>query len=365
MAQRTLTYFGVLRSISSWAKVARELLRALANCGLEFNIFERKGFLFDPNFSLDPVIESKIANSFLGDFVLTFEHPAAYQYLPKETFNIGLLVYEFTALPDFWVGQINRHLDLVLVPSEFCRRVFIDSGVDGAKLRLLRYGFNPDHYYPADGRPINARPFTFLCLANPHKREGVQCLLEAFSRAFGPTDRAKLLLKLTYLPSGKIKNFEYADLPGLLQPFSEQTEAGRLEIMTAALSEREMGNLYRGADCYASLSCCEAFGLCFLEALACGLPVIAPGWSGQMDYLSHANSLLVPVEMVKADGEEYEPGGKIQQIARPDVAAAAEIMRQIYSQKKAAPAGASLLPSAQHWWWKSVAADFMQILHDS
>jgi len=42
----------------------------------------------------------------------------------------------------------------------------------------------------------------------------------------------------------------------------------------------------------------EAFGRPYAEAMASGLPVIAPAWGGQMDFLNKENSILVDGEMV-------------------------------------------------------------------
>ena len=96
--------------MTSWAKVSRELIAALLSLGADINIFERKGFLFDSVFPLDYSIKSKVTGKFEGDAVFTFENPRVYPLLPRQTFNAGLLVYEYTALPALWVENINRYL---------------------------------------------------------------------------------------------------------------------------------------------------------------------------------------------------------------------------------------------------------------
>lgn len=360
---KKLTYFGILRSISSWAKVSRELLTALAELEVPLGIYERKGFLFDRSFSLEAALAASVSQSFDGDLLLTFENPRVYHYLPQSTRNIGFLVYEFNKVPDPWVEAIEKHLSLVVVPSMFCRESFLAAGVPAAKLRVLRYGINPRYYFPAAAFPPN-QLFTFLCIANPHKREGLELLLEGYSKAFSANDPVQLLLKLTYLPAQQAKTFEYPDLLKLISIWQARPDAPRLKVIERRLSEEEMGALYRSAHCYVSLSRAEAFGLCFLESLACGLPIIALDWSGQRDFLNATNTHFVPFELVPTQGEEYELTNEPQIIAQPDVPGAAEIMRGIFEGKTASRPEVKIYPSIEHYYWSAVARDFLALAEE-
>lgn len=55
---------------------------------------------------------------------------------------------------------------------------------------------------------------------------------------------------------------------------------------TGWVSEERKWELLRAADAYVSTSLHEGFGLVFLEAMAMGLPVVAPDHGGQVDFLS-------------------------------------------------------------------------------
>ena len=353
-----LTYFGIVKSITSWAKVARELLAASVRLGAEVEVYERRGFLYDESFTLPEELSGRMTNSLEGKTVVTFEHPRTYQYLAPASQRIGLLVYEFTRLPDLWVERITTHLDLVIVPSEFCRKVFLESGVPEDKVAVLRYGYNPKYYYP---RTITApRDRTaFLCVTSPHRREGVEFLLEAFSEAFSGRDAVELVLKFSYWPGARPKPFEYPDLPGMLERFKRKTVSGpRLRIITDRLREAAMGDLYRSADCYVSLTRGEAFGLCFLEAFACGLPVIAMSWSGHADFLHAGESALVDFTLVATDGEEYEAAPKDQQIALPDVHHAAGLLREFY-ERRSSREGPVPFDLEGYWHWETIAREFL------
>lgn len=361
MFRGELTYFGVLKSITSWAKVCRELVQALIALGIKVNIYERKGFLYDKSFHLSEDIQAQISNTFKGDVVFTFENPKVYHYMPKQAFKIGFLVYEFSRLPDYWVKQINLHLNLVLVPSQFCLDLFIKSGVDPKKIKVLRYGFNPQYYYPAEKFP-SKELFTFLCIANPHKREGIEFLLESYASAFTFRDPVKLRLKLSYMPPVNTQNYECKELSRVLEEFKARPSAPLLDYFSESLTEEEMGDLYRRSHAYISFSRSEAFGLCFLEALACGLPVAAILYSGQTDFLNTKNTKSIDFSMVKTRGEEYEWVGSKQEVSKPSIASGKEVMQDLFSHFRTQSLPSHLALNSEHFHWKNVAKDFLDFL---
>ncbi len=358
---RTITYFGIIRSITSWSKVSRELVYALNDLGVDTNIFERKGFLFDSAFKLDYSIKSRISNKFKGKIVFTFENPKIYPYLPEKCFKAGLLVCEYTELPRSWTDNINKYLNLVLVPSNFCREVFINSGVDSRKVRVLRYGYNPDYYYPGMALE-NKHEFIFLCVSAPHKREGLDLLIKAYSRAFKRKDPVKLIVKTSYLPGKNPKVFEYENLSRDIEQLRKNAEAPKIELVSDNLSEKEMGELYRLCDYYISLTRGEAFGLCFIEALACGKKVACINWGGQSDFLNRDNALFINHSLAKLSGEEYEKVGENAKLALPDLDDAAKKMREIYQKCSEKPKGDLIFPNPQHYQWKEIAKEFLNLI---
>lgn len=86
--------------------------------------------------------------------------------------------------------------------------------------------------------------------------------------------------------------------------------------------------LQRCADVYVSLHRAEGFGLGLAECMAMGKPVIATGWSGNVDFMDQANSCLVGYRLVPVgDGEYPHPDGALW--AEADVDEAAAHMRRL------------------------------------
>lgn len=63
------------------------------------------------------------------------------------------------------------------------------------------------------------------------------------------------------------------------------------------LSENESIELKRCADCLISLHRAEGFGLNLVEMMALGKPVVATGWSGNMEFMDTHNSLPVNYQL--------------------------------------------------------------------
>jgi glycosyltransferase involved in cell wall biosynthesis len=62
--------------------------------------------------------------------------------------------------------------------------------------------------------------------------------------------------------------------------------------------------------------------------MALGKPVVATGYSGNMDFMNSENSILVPFELVSV-GEDAFPYPKDSRWAQPDLEFAANAMREL------------------------------------
>lgn len=101
------------------------------------------------------------------------------------------------------------------------------------------------------------------------------------------------------------------------------------------IEERDL--LLARADCYVSLHRSEGLGLTMAEAMGLAIPVIATGWSGNLDFMTADNSHLVSSELVPI-GPEVEVYAGLGCWAQPSVAHAAELMRAVVADPAAAAA---------------------------
>jgi glycosyltransferase involved in cell wall biosynthesis/SAM-dependent methyltransferase len=151
-------------------------------------------------------------------------------------------------------------------------------------------------------------------------------LIEAYRRAFGVDDGAALVLKSV---NGEARLEELELL--------RAAAAGRSDIVIIDryISAEERGGMMLACDCYASLHRSEGFGLTMAEAMALGKPVVATGWSGNLEFMSDDNSYLVRHGMTRL-ARDHGPYPAGAEWAEPDIEHAAELMRRVFDDREAA-----------------------------
>jgi len=210
------------------------------------------------------------------------------------------------------------------------------------------------------------RPFTFLCVATPHLRKGIVELIEAYGRAFTSTDNVLLRLKSTYEPGryGHPRPWETPPLPELVRQARGPSACfPPVEVAVEQVPEEQLAALYAACDCYVQPSYSEGFGLSILEAMACGKPVIATGWGGQMDFCDESNSYLIDYTLAPAGAAQYDNRSPEAVAAHPSVEHLAEMMRRVFDRRKEAEAkGAKALETARRFTWDHAAARLIEII---
>lgn len=101
-----------------------------------------------------------------------------------------------------------------------------------------------------------------------------------------------------------------------------------LVMIDGTLSDIDMKSLLWLCDCYLSLHRSEGFGFGLSESMAMGKPVIATAYSGNMDFCTAADALLVPFDLVPLREGDY-PHWRDQRWAAPHVDAAVQAMLKL------------------------------------
>ncbi|WP_372593543.1 glycosyltransferase [Actinotalea sp.] len=172
-------------------------------------------------------------------------------------------------------------------------------------------------------RPYLLFSFDFLSTA---ERKNPVGLIEAFTAAFAP-DEGPLLV---------IKSINAAKRPVQAERL-RLAAAGRPDVL---LLDRHLDPEARDAlvaHCagYVSLHRAEGLGLTMAEAMAWGRPVVATGYSGNLQFMTEENSFLVPWRpaTVPSGAPPYPAGGTW---ADPDLDAAARILRGLVEEPQVA-----------------------------
>jgi glycosyltransferase involved in cell wall biosynthesis len=106
-------------------------------------------------------------------------------------------------------------------------------------------------------------------------------------------------------------------------------------VVDSYLTELEVKALMKNAIAYVSLHRSEGYGLTCAEAMALGTPVIATGYSGNLDFMTSENSLLVDYDLVSVNDSTgtYTVDSKW---AEPQIDSAANHMAMVFNDAEMA-----------------------------
>jgi glycosyltransferase involved in cell wall biosynthesis len=158
------------------------------------------------------------------------------------------------------------------------------------------------------------------------RRKNPLGVVAAFCEAFEPGEGPSLVIK-------SVSGDEFPDEREELA--AAVADRPDIRLIEETVSPEAKNAMIAGCDCYVSLHRSEGLGLTMAEAMYYGRPVIATGYSGNLDFMTEENSFLVRHRMtpIGDDAPPYPPEGEW---AEPDLAHAASLMRQVFDQPEAA-----------------------------
>ncbi len=248
----------------------------------------------------------------------------------NDAYRVAMWNWETEDPPKGTVDVLGR-MNEIWVLSDFERRVFRKAS-SSIPIHIFPYPLSLKSD-PLFSRASMGLPqgFIFLNIFDAFSnvsRKNPDGLITAFTRAFSPGECPMLVMKINN-----------ADKSSCLIRL-RQLARGRDDIkfiVNEVYTDERIDSLVAAADSYVSLHCSEGFGLPLADAMAWGKPVIATGYSGNLDFMNEDNSYLVPwhyTELAYDDGP-YPAGARW---AEPDLDRAAEIMRNVFYHQDVARA---------------------------
>jgi len=232
----------------------------------------------------------------------------------------GLWFWEVSTFPEMWLPSFDD-LDEVWVATRFVADAL--RPLTGKPVRTIRIPVTPgpaaDMTRAELGMPDGYCFLFIFDYRSVFRRKNPLGLVEAFRRAFEPGEGPSLVLKSV---CGDQFPAERAQLAAAVADRPE------IHLIEDTISADAKNAMIANCDCYVSLHRSEGLGLTMAEAMYFGKPVIATGYSGNLDFMTAENSFLVPQNAVPIgpDAEPYPPDGIW---GDPDLEHAAEVMRAV------------------------------------
>jgi len=270
-------FYGMLQSCFSIAAVCTQFGRVLTERleGVALHSYNGGSF-FDPGLREYAGVDRVAPVGFFYGF--PHEVPEAFA---GHSFRIGGFVCETDRIAQRWVEVCNS-LNLVIVPSAFCRRAFHDSGVT-VPVMVVPHGLEPEY------RPLvkkrRSKPLIFYNVFDQGsllERKNAEELIRCFLEAFGPSGEECVLRLRTGLSLG-------------LVDIRRRHDFGRAILLDIPDRRDTAGfaRIYSEVHCTVHPSRGEGFGLVPFQSIACETPVIAPASTGMADYLDDDNAMCL------------------------------------------------------------------------
>jgi glycosyltransferase involved in cell wall biosynthesis len=244
----------------------------------------------------------------------------------RNRYNIGIWSWELTSFPEKWHDRF-AYFDEVWTPTSF----IASSVAPVSPIPVLT--MTPDLTTELKGNRKAGRrrlglpdgEYTYTFTFNFHsrvQRKNPLAVIDAFRTAFSPDEPARLLIKCANAAFNRDHLLE----------MQQRSKGGKVFIYDGDWSAQEMSDLTAASDCYVSLHRAEGVGLTISDAMAAGKPVIATGWSGNMDFMSIRNSFPVRYQLAPLQ-EDVTHYRKADVWAEPSLNHAAELMRHVFEQR--------------------------------
>jgi len=334
---------------SGYGARARDFVKALINLNkFDVQILSQRwgntrfGYLEDHN---EVDLSSRIIPKLTAKPKVWVQITVPNEFQPVGEYNIGVTAgMETTLVHHSWIEGCNR-MNLVLVSSKHAKKVFENSKYSTedtktnqtgslelkTKMEVLFEGADLSKYFTSTESLVDlsdiSEAFCFLLVGHwmqgdfGHDRKNIGYTVKTFLETFKNRTSAPALILKTMQVGTSIM-----DRTAILKKIDaiRSTVRGKLPniyLLHGELSDQEMNGLYNNPKVKAMVSHTkgEGFGRPLLEFSLVGKPIIASGWSGQVDFLDVNFSILlggklekvhksaVQKDMILEDAEWFTP----------------------------------------------------------
>ena len=215
--------------------------------------------------------------------------------------NIGYTAgIECDRVSPYWIQKGNEMSKIITI-SEHSKNVYKDTkyevlNEDDQLIDLLHLktpievvNYSTRNTSPSENFSLDLQTnFNFLTVAQFGPRKNLPILVESFIKEFHDNKDVGLVVKTHVInPSISDKVRSRRVIRNLTEKYPDRK--CKIYLLHGEMTEQQMCSLYRHPKikAFTTTTHGEGFGLPIFEAACNGLPVVAPNWSGHMDFLSY------------------------------------------------------------------------------
>jgi glycosyltransferase involved in cell wall biosynthesis len=191
--------------------------------------------------------------------------------------------WEYGSLPESWVSAFREGIDDAWCFTRYVKDAFLRAGFPIDRTPVVPHGIDADTFRP-DLEPLELpteRKFKFLYVGGTLERKGADVLLRAYLSTFSRMDDVTLVVK----DLGTQTFYRGQTIHARILDALKDSSRPEIVYLDGYLSDHELARLYNACDVLVAPYRGEGFALPVLEAMACGLHVIATAGGATDDFL--------------------------------------------------------------------------------
>ena len=300
---------GPALTLSGYGEQTRFALRSLRSQEDQYDIYlqttswGQTGWIHEDNEErewLDSILHKTVQYGQQGgQFDMSLQVTIPNEWNKIAPINVGYTAgIETTRVAPEWI-QKSTEMDRIIVVSNHAKEVFENTqydimdrdtdqkvGIAKCEVPVTAVNYPVKNFDSVDLELEFNSDFNLLCVAQWGPRKNVPNTLRWFIEEFQDDSDVGLILKVFHMNTSNMdRTFVINQLSEALGAFPDRK--CKIHLLHGHMSDAEMHSLYSHPQVKGLLTLThgEGFGLPIFEAVYNGLPVLAPAWSGQMDFL--------------------------------------------------------------------------------
>lgn len=263
--------------------------------------------------------------------------------------NVGITAaVETDRCNPIWIDCCNK-MDMIIVPSSHAKNSLTNTGNVTRPLKVIPEAYSDAIVSKSElTLPDFSTSFNFLVFGqltgnNPfNDRKNIFHTIKWLSEAFKDDPDVGIVVKTNIGRNSLIDRSNVKSiLASILGEVRKDGKGPKVHLLHGDMSDEEVAALYkhRQIKSLVTLTRGEGYGLPILEAAASGLPIIATGWSGHLDFLNLGKYVSIfyqlgEVHQTRIDDKIFMKGARWANASEEDFKRRVVKFRDSYSTPK-------------------------------